>query len=135
MEICFLDKKSFNNLLCSAAHIIVVDALSVHVCWQMASNNQYALPPQSSLQKSTSGKSQLHSKQSSKGPSPENFMTIGGCFKCNTYRVTALGWLKKKERKKERKKISNSNFRPFQVCHFKIVTTHCYYYCRLGQAL
>ena len=35
----------------------------------------------------------------------------------------------------ERKKEEDSDFQPFQVCHFKIVTTHCYYYCRLGQAL
>ena len=49
-------------------------------------------------------------------------MTIDGCFKRYMYRVTALGWLKKKERTKERKKMSNSDFRPFQVCHFKIVT-------------
>ena len=26
-------------------------------------------------------------------------------------------------------------FDRFQLCHFKIVTTRCYYYCRLGQAL
>ena len=26
-----------------------------------------------------------------------------------------------------------TDFRPFQVCHFKMVTTHCYYYCRLGR--
>ena len=42
---------------------------------------------------------------------------------------------KKKERKKEGKKMNDSGFRPFQVCHFKIVTTCCYYYCRQGQAL
>ena len=35
----------------------------------------------------------------------------------------------------ERKKMNNSDFRLFQVYHFKIVTTYCYYYCRLGQAL
>ena len=35
----------------------------------------------------------------------------------------------------ERKKRNNSDFQPFQVCHFKIVNTHCYYYCRLGQTL
>ena len=27
----------------------------------------------------------------------ENFLAIGGCFEYNTYRVAALGWLKKKE--------------------------------------
>ena len=82
--------------------------------------------------KSASSKSQLHSKQSSNEPPPENFMVIGGCFKCYTHHVTVLGWLKKEERKK---KMNNSDFRPFQVWHFKIVPTCCYYYCRLGQAL
>ena len=56
-------------------------------------------------------------------------MTIGGCFERYTYdRVTALG---------SGKKVNyddNSDFRPFQVCRFKTVITHCYYYCRLGQA-
>ena len=60
----------------------------------------------------------------------QNSLATGGCFECNTYRITALGWLKK-----ERKKMNNSEFRLFQVCHFKIVTTHCYYYCRPGQTL
>ena len=45
-------------------------------------------------------------------------MTIGGCFA--TYHVMLLGWLKKKERKK----MTNSDFWSFQVCHFKIVTIH-----------
>ena len=35
----------------------------------------------------------------------------------------------------EERKMNNSDFQPFQVCHFKIVTTHWYYYCRLGQTL
>ena len=58
--------------------------------------------PQSSPQKSASGKSQLHSGKAR--PIPKNFMTIGGCFECYTYRVMVLGWLKKEERKKERNK-------------------------------
>ena len=33
--------------------------------------------------------------------SSENFLATGDFFEYNTYRVTALGWLKKKERKKE----------------------------------
>ena len=49
------------------------------------------------------------------------------------YRITVLGWPKKEE--EERKKMNNSDLQLFQVCHFKIVTTLCYYYCRLGQAL
>ena len=37
--------------------------------------------------------------------------------------------------KEERKKnMNNSDFQPFQVCHFKVVITHCYYYRRLRQA-
>ena len=42
-------------------------------------------------------KSKLRSKQSSKGILLENFMTIGGCFECYTYRVMALGCLKKED--------------------------------------
>ena len=58
-------------------------------------------------------KSQLCSKRiSSKGPSPENFLTSGGYLECNTNRITVLGWLKKEEdedaeeeeRQKERRK-------------------------------
>ena len=37
----------------------------------------------------------------------------------NTFLITALDWLKK-----ERKKMNNSDFWPFQVCPFKIVTVH-----------
>ena len=43
--------------------------------------------------KSAGGKSQLCSKE----PSPENFLTIGGCFECNTSCVKVLGWLEKKK--------------------------------------
>ena len=57
-----------------------------------------------------------------KSPFPENFLAIGGCFECYTYHVMVLGWLKKEKRKK----VNNSDFRLFQVCLFKIVTTHCY---------
>ena len=78
--------------------------ISARVHWRMASYSQYALPPQSSPQESASGKSQLHSKQSSKGPFPENSLASGGCFEHYTYHVMALGWLKKKEKKK----INNS---------------------------
>ena len=39
----------------------------------------------------------LRSKQSTKAPSLENSLATGGCFECNTDRVTALGWLKKAE--------------------------------------
>ena len=103
-----------------------VDVSSLRMCALTNGIQQpYALPPQSSCKKSKSSKFQLRSKQSSNVPSPENFVAIGGYFERYMYRVMALGWLKKNERKK----MSN---RPFQICHFKIVTTHCY--CRLGQA-
>ena len=38
------------------------------------------------------------------------------------------------EERRRKKKLNNSDFRLFQVCHFKIVTTHyyMYYYSRLG---
>ena len=113
-------------LLCDAAHTLAHHGTCAPT--NMASNSQYTLPPQSSLRESTGSKSQLRSKQSSNEPPPENFVAIGGCFE--HVLCYALGWLKK-----EREKMNNSDFRPFQVYHFKIVTTHCYYYCRLGQAL
>ena len=28
---------------------------------------------------------------------PENFLATGDCFECNTYHITALGWLKKED--------------------------------------
>ena len=82
----FLIKKSFNNLLRCSAYLIAVNAfaLSTHMCWQMASNSQYALPHQSSPQESASSKSHIRSKQSSKGPSPDNFDTIGGVSNATT---------------------------------------------------
>ena len=52
--------------------------------------------------------SQLRSKQTTKAPLPENFLATGGCFECNTYRVRLV-----EERKKERKKMNNSDFRLF----------------------
>ena len=67
-----------------AAHALAVDA-SAHVCalTNMASN-RLTLP---SPQESASSKSQLRSKQSSKGTSPENFMIIGDCFESYAYRI------------------------------------------------
>ena len=76
--------------------------------------------------KRAGGKSQLRSKRSSNEPFLENFLTTGSYFELYMYRV--MGW-------RRRKKMNKSESLLFQVCHFKIVTTHCYYYCRLGQAL
>ena len=60
----------------------------------------YDSAPSVFLAKKIAGvKSQLRSKQSSKGPFPENFLATGGYFECNTYCAMALGW-SKKERKK-----------------------------------
>ena len=61
--------------------------------WLMHHPRTCALEWHPTAQESASGKL----KQSLKGTSPENFMTIGGCFECYTYRVMALGCLKKEE--------------------------------------
>ena len=62
---------------------------------------------------------QLRSKQSAKAPPPENTLATGGSFECKTFLVTALDWLKKKEDYDE-----NSDFWPFQVCPFKMITVY-----------
>ena len=115
-----------------------LDTLMCHPCTCALTNSVqqplYTLPSQSSLQKRAGGKSQLCSNQSSNRPSSEYFLTIDSYFECYTYCVKALGWLmKEKKRKKERWTILT--FDRFKVCHFKIVTTSCYYYCRLGHVL
>ena len=99
-----------------------------HMCAPMNSFHQ-PIHTAPSVFKYTSGKSQLCSKQSSNEPSPVIFMAVGGCFECYTHYGTSLA-----EERRRRKKLNNSDFLQFQVCHFKIVTTHRYYYCRLGQA-
>ena len=50
--------------------------------------------------------SQLRSKESAKAPPPENSLAGGGSFERNSYRVTALGWLKKE------RWLNNSDFWP-----------------------
>ena len=80
--------------------------------------------------------SYVQSKARMNHPYAENFLAIGGYFECYTLRYsTRLPEERKRTKKKERKKMNNSDFQLFQVCHFKIVTTRSYYYCRLGQAL
>ena len=59
------------------------------------------LPTHQSFLQKAKGFSELCLKLSSKGPSPENFLATGGCFKCNTYYVMALGWLKEERQKKD----------------------------------
>ena len=113
--------------------IVTVNRITSTKCFLTYHNTKWR--PTASLlksapRKSAGVKSELRSKLSTKAPSQEDSLATGGSFKRNTYRVTALDWLKK-----ERKKMNDSEFRPFQVCHFKIVTTRCHCYCRLGQAL
>ena len=42
--LCSFLIRTVSSLLCSTAQLIAVDRSSVHMCWQMASNNQYTLP-------------------------------------------------------------------------------------------
>ena len=58
-------------------------------------NGAHTLCPLSLPYKIAGGKLQLCSKQSSKDRTQRISLTIGGCFKCNTYHVTVLSWLKK----------------------------------------
>ena len=60
----------------------------------MASNCASTLP---SRLKNTEVMLQLHSTPSAKCSPQENSLATGGCFERNTYRVTALGWLKKED--------------------------------------
>ena len=111
------------TIVTCTAHIIVVNAPSVYVCinnwWPTAS----MLCPLSLHHKKITGTLKTKLKR----PILREFPGYWWLFERNTYCVMVLGCLKKK--------MNNSDFRPFQVCHFKIVTTHCYYYCRLMQAL
>ena len=112
---------------CSNCYMVLptnMQLILVRTHQQMASNSQCTLCPLSlPAKKQVVSPSYAQSNAQKDHPHTENFLTIGSCFKHYTYRVTALGWLKKERRKKERKKMNNSDFQPFQVCHFKIVTT------------
>ena len=85
--------------------------LSQHVHRRMMSNSQYSC---SSQQKSAGAKSQSCSKRAQIDHTQRIVLNIliGGCLECNMYQVTVLGWLKKE-------KMNKSDFRLFQVCHFK----------------
>ena len=65
----------------------------------------------------------IRSKQSTKAPPPENFLTI------------AVWWLFRAQHLSHYSTRLVRTIVIFDCCHFKIVTTHCYYYCRLGHAL
>ena len=97
---------------------IVDDASSLHKCTdeegaEHASFQQPACSAPSFF--STKKAFQLLSRRSSNEPSPENFMTIGGCFECYRHilcygtKLAEERGKKEEERKKERKK-EDKNF-------------------------
>ena len=91
--------------------------IRTRACWQMASNSQYTLLPQSSLQESASDKFQLCSKQSLKRTIPKEFCDHWWLFR--TLHVSRYS----ARLVEEEKNNWDSVFWPFKVCHFKIVTT------------
>ena len=124
----------FLFLLSGTAHALAVDASSAHVHRRMAFNRlivPYTPPPRSKSTGVVWLEWQLRSKSkhSTKASLPENSLAAGGCFECNMYCVTALDWKEAADGARKRQQFT------FQVCYFKIVTAHCCYYCRLGQAL
>ena len=76
-------------------YTVGLDASSLNVCADK--RPVHSACPLGFLQKSAGSRSQLRSKESSNGPSPENFSTIGGYFECYTYHVMVPGQLKKEE--------------------------------------
>ena len=81
-------------------------------------------------------KSQLCSKQSSNGQSPENFMTIGSWLECYIH-ISRYGARLAEERRKRRKKKKKERKKKWTILTFDCfqqvnlpLTTHCYYYCR-----
>ena len=80
-----------------AAHALAVDASSAHVHRQ--NGVQQLIHSAPTIEKRWSYVAVML-KTKCKAPPPENSLATGGCFKCNTYHIKALGWLKK-ERKKE----------------------------------
>ena len=90
-------------MLHGAAHTFAVDASSMHMHQQ--NGIQQLIHSAPTIEKRWS----YVVVTLTKAPCPENSLATGGYFEHNTYHVTALGWLKK-ERKKEFKKINNSDF-------------------------
>ena len=74
------------------------------------------MPPQLSSQK-VQAVSASYAQSKLKWAIPREFPDY---FEYCTYHTTALGWLKNWTKKES----ANSDFRPFQACHFKIVTVH-----------
>ena len=125
-----------NSCLCSfsikiftcATHVLAVDASSQHVHQQIASNSQYTLPPRSSLQKTTQGKSKLRSKEAQSDHSQRiSYIWVAVSNSTLLAFRRQTGW--------RRKKMNNSEFQQFQVGHLKTVSTHYYCCCRLGQPI
>ena len=110
-------------LLRATTHTLAVDASSAHVHrgeWCLTLLIHFA-----ARSKSAEVMSQLCSTASSKCIPQENSLATGGCFKRNTYRVTALGWLKKEEEDEQFLQCSFNRFRFAtlkQLLHIAITT-------------
>ena len=102
------------NEIMSAAHALTVDASSSHMCTDKWLPTASTLCPSVFPAKKAQAVSPSYaqSKAHMNHLQAENFVTIGGCFECYTYHVTALGWLKKEE---ERKKMNDSDFSPLPL--------------------
>ena len=105
--------------------------IHTHVHRRMASNSQYALPPRSSPQKNHRSEVAVMLKTKLKRHILREFPGYWWLF----WMQLLLRYGARLFEEERRMKRNNSDFQLFQVCHFKIVITHCYYYCRLGQAL
>ena len=86
-------------LFCYAlAHTLAIDVSSLHVHGDEWHLTVLVATLHAPRLKSVEVLYQLRSTPSSKCTRPqENSLATGGCFERNTYRVTALGWLKKED--------------------------------------
>ena len=111
--------------LCSTAHVIAVDIISLGTCalTQMASNSQYTLPPKSCPQKKSQEWNRRYTQNEAQKTHHQRISWLLFWMQHLSH-YSAIGCLKKKEEEDEQFWL-----RIFQVCHFDIVTTHCYYYC------
>ena len=62
-----------------------------------------------------------------------NFTAIRGRFVLGTARVKALGWLEKKKKKHQKRKMTKDDFHHFQVRHFNNVSSNPGAIVELGQ--
>ena len=89
-------------MLRSTTHVIAVYASSAHVHWRMASMQRPVhSAPLVFPAKIHRSEIAITLKTKLEDTSSENFLATGDFFEYNTYRVTALGCLKKKEDKEE----------------------------------